>query len=126
MAEQKPQNLEEDEPISLESDSAEEEEAISLVDTEEAEAGTLRAFGAAAGKKRKEVALKRPLNITGQGATRCRMFHSKIAAASLEFMEDQINQWLDSDKIEAKHVGHVIGVLEGKTAEPNLFVVVWY
>ena len=126
MAEERLQDPEGDEPISLESDSAEEDEPITLVETEEAQAGALRAFGAAAGKKRKAVELKRPLNVTGQGATRCRMFHSKIALASLENMETQINTWVDDEEIEVKHVGHVIGIMEGKRSEPNMLVMVWY
>lgn len=69
---------------------------------------------------------KRPLNITGQGATRCRMFRSRIAAAALEHMEGQINQWLDSENIEVKQVGHLVGTVEGKTPEPNVIVMVWY
>jgi len=64
--------------------------------------------------------------VTGQGATRCRIFHSKIAAAPLENMEQAINEWLDSEKIEVKNVGHVIGTMEGKRPEPNVIVMVWY
>ena len=69
---------------------------------------------------------KRPLNADGSGATRCRLFHSKIAVASLEFMEHQINEWLDAEKIEIKHVSQIIGTMEGKRPEPNLMVIVWY
>jgi hypothetical protein len=69
---------------------------------------------------------KRPLNLTGQGATRCKFYHSKIAAPSLEFMENQINQWLDSEKVEVKQVSQVIGIMEGKTPVPNLIVMIWY
>jgi len=104
-----------------------EEEAISLVESEgeEGQAATVRAFGAR-GPKRAERELKRALNVTGQGATRCRVFHSKIAEAALEFMQNQINGWLDGEEIEVKHVGHVIGTMEGKTPVPNLLVLVWY
>jgi hypothetical protein len=69
---------------------------------------------------------KRAINLTGQGATRCKFYHSKIAAPSLEFMENQINQWLDSEKIEVKHISQVIGIMEGKTPVPNLIVMIWY
>ena len=71
-------------------------------------------------------AFKRDLNVTGHGATRCRLFRTRIAAAALDFMEHQINQWLDAENIEVKQVGHVIGVMEGKTPEPNLIVMVWF
>ena len=115
----------EDEPISLEGD----EEPISLVESEESSdfsAGGVKTFGVTGGAGTEKREYKRPLNTDGAGATRCRMFHSKIAIASLEFMENQINEWLDSDRIEIKHVGHVIGTMEGKRPEPNLLVMVWY
>ncbi|MGB2820127.1 MAG: hypothetical protein WBF17_04045 [Phycisphaerae bacterium] len=105
------------------------EEPISLVDSQESSGfatGGVKTFGIAGGADAEKHEYKRPLNTDGSGATRCRTFHSKIAIASLEFMENQINDWLDSDKIEVKHVGHVIGIMEGKRPEPNLLVMVWY
>ena len=114
----------EEEPISL----AKGEEPISLVETEgdsQFGAGGVKAFGVI-GEGLHKQEYKRALNVTGTGATRCRIFRSKIAIASLEHMEDQINEWLDSDQIEIKHVGHLVGTLEGKRPEPNLLVIVWY
>lgn len=69
---------------------------------------------------------KRPLNANGTGATRFRVFHSKISIAPLENLEHSINSWIDGDKIEVKHVGHLIGTMEGKRPEPNLLVMIWY
>jgi hypothetical protein len=69
---------------------------------------------------------KRPVNLNGQGATRCRMFHCKVAESSMDNMENQINDWLDSGQIEVKQVGHVVGMMEGKHTEPNVIVIVWY
>jgi hypothetical protein len=69
---------------------------------------------------------KRPVNINGQGATRCRLFHCKVAESPMEHMENQINDWLDSEQIEVKHVGHVVGMMEGKHTEQNVVVMVWY
>ena len=57
---------------------------------------------------------------------RCRLFHSRVAEAPLEHMEEQINAWLDSEEIEVKEVGHVVGEMVGKTREQNLIVLVWY
>ncbi len=104
-----------------------EEEPISIEGGDEG-VTAVRAIGAArsAGAAQSKSTFKRPLNVNGQGATRCRVFRSRIAAAALDFMENQVNQWLDSEKIEIKHVGHVIGVMEGKTPEPNVIVMVWY
>ena len=41
-------------------------------------------------------------------------------------MQDLINRWVDSDKIEIKQVSQVIGIMEGKTPVPNLIVTIWY
>ncbi len=121
------EDLADDEPVSLVSQSTDkEEEPISLVETDRKSPPGVHAFGSGIGKEEKRQDFKRPLNVTGQGATRCRIFHSKIADASLKYMQKQINEWIDSDQIEAKHVGHVIGVMEGKIAEPNMIVMVWY
>lgn len=113
-----------DSHLSLEPDS-DEEAPISLVEDNGSGSSAVRAMGRAAAVER-AAQFKRPLNLTGQGATRCRIFHSKIALGSLEFMENQINEWVDSDQIEIKHVGHIIGTMEGKRPEPNLLVMVWY
>jgi len=102
------------------------DEPISLVEAEEVSGSrAVRAFGAGTAGGR-EAKYKRPLNVTGQGATRCRLFHSKIAVVPLENMERSINDWLDSEKVEVKQVGHIIGTMEGKRPEPNLIVMVWY
>ena len=87
----------------------------------------IQAFGRGAmAAGRREVQFKRPLNVTGAGATRCRMFHSKVTLAALEYLVNQINEWLDGDKIEIKHISEVVGVMEGKNPEPNVIVLVWY
>ncbi len=69
---------------------------------------------------------KRPLNLTGAGATRCRMFHSKVSAAALELMHGQINTWLDQEEIEIKHVSQTMGIMKGKVDEENVIITVWY
>jgi len=66
-----------------------------------------------------------PIN-TGTGAVRCRMFHCKVAESSMEHMENQINMWLDDEEIDVKHIGHMVGLLEGKHTEPNIVVMIWY
>jgi hypothetical protein len=117
MAEDEPISLEPEEPISLDSDGNEQASASHQ---------TLRTFGTAGARASQAAQFKRPLNVTGAGATRCRIFNSKIALPSIEAMQTKINQWLDSDTIDIKHVGQVIGTMEGKIPEPNLIVLVWY
>ena len=109
----------EEEPIHLE------EEPV--VGQEGAESHEMKAFGGGRTLGLKAgTAFKRSLNVTGHGATRCKVYYSKVSPPSLEFMENQINQWLDSEQIEVKQVTQVIGIMEGKTPVPNLIVTVWY
>ena len=125
------ESMDDDEPISLELEKPEpkaekDEEPIQLVDDGEVgEHKPVRQFGSA-GLKTAAKELQRPLNITGTGATRCRVFHARVALAALEHLEESVNEWIDGEKIEVKHVGHMIGVMEGKTPRPNLIMVVWY
>ena len=118
-----------DEPITLEP------ESISVVEPEEEEPiGLAESDGTAKVKQARglteqitaNVEHKRPLNLTGQGATRCRVFHSKIAIASLEVLEHQINEWLDGEEGEVKNVSQTIGTMQGKIKEENLIVTIWY
>ncbi|MBN1943733.1 MAG: hypothetical protein JW849_10615 [Phycisphaerae bacterium] len=110
------------------------DEPIALVDLEEWEkpdeggSGVMkkRVAGAEARGLTHKVQFTREMNLTGQGATRVRLFYSKIADGPLLHMENMINEWIEEEKLEVKHVGHVIGTLEGKRAEPNLIVMVWY
>lgn len=70
---------------------------------------------------------KRPLSQDLAGATRCRTFHCKLSEAAVEFMNNQINEWLDhNDKIVVKFSNSTIGAFEGKHTEPNLIVTVFY
>jgi len=110
----------------------EDDEPIALVDMGDQEdhveaAGVKKGIaGAAARGLAHKIRFSREMNLTGQGATRVRLFYSKIADGPLLHMESMINDWIDEEGIEVKHVGHVIGTLEGKRAEPNLIITVWY
>jgi hypothetical protein len=86
----------------------------------------IHAFGAAAAAGPQQRKFTRALNLTGAGATRVRVFHSKITVAAIEHMIDQINEWLDGGELEVKYVNQVVGVVEGKKPEPNLIITVWY
>lgn len=112
----------EEEPLSLVGD-----EPLGLVDapTTAGKPGGLKTFGTAA-KVDSKVEFKRSTNADGAGATRCRVFYSKIAVAPLQHLENQINTWLEHAPYEVKQVGHVIGTMEGKTQEQALIVMVWF
>jgi hypothetical protein len=70
---------------------------------------------------------KRSPNVTGKGAIHVKSFHCKCNNESLEFMDQQINEWLDAHpQYEVKLVNTSVGDWIGKQGrEPNLVVQVW-
>jgi len=71
--------------------------------------------------------LRRPLLTGVPAATRCRVFHCKLADGAFGHMTEQINEWADSDDaIEIKFASSCIGVVEGKHSDPHLIVTVFY
>lgn len=86
---------------------------------------TKSSFGSGMGGTGK-MEFSRAMNHDGTGATRCRLFHSKIADAPLTVMETHINEWLDSEEIEVKSTDTCIGTMQGKSSEPNIIVMIWY
>jgi len=70
---------------------------------------------------------ERQLDARAISATRCRTFHSKLSEAALSFMNTQINEWIDkSPGITVKFATSTIGTFEGKHAEPNLILTLFY
>lgn len=71
--------------------------------------------------------LKRPLNPNATGASRCRTFHCRISEGAVEFMNNQINEWLDErEDVTLKFAVSTIGLFEGKHTEPNIIMTVFY
>ena len=71
--------------------------------------------------------LKRPLQQSGQGATRVRTFHARLSNSAMTFLDNQINEWVDQDEnIEIKFTNITVGMVEGKKTEPHLIITVWY
>lgn len=69
---------------------------------------------------------KRRPNVTGTGAIHVKSFHCKLTGDSLEFLDNQINEWLDANpEYEVKMVTTSVGEWTGKTKEPCLVVNVW-
>jgi len=78
------------------------------------------------GAKRHEDSWKRSPNINGTGAIHVKSFHCKLVGESLEFLDQQINEWLDAHpQYEVKFVNSTVGEWTGKLREPNLVVQVW-
>ena len=60
-------------------------------------------------------------------ATRCRTFHSKLTDGAINFLNHQINEWLDGNEdITVKFSNSTIGPFEGKHVEMNLIVTLFY
>lgn len=116
------------------------DDSISLVDEDDEGAGgrrtQIRSFGGGPGGMSDSIAgemasherdFQRPLLKGQPSATRCRTFHSKLNDASMVYMNDQINAWVDAhEDIEIKFATSTIGVVEGKHADPHLIVTVFY
>lgn len=77
--------------------------------------------------RKHEDSWKRSPNVTGQGAIHMKTFHGKLNNESLDFLDQQINEWLDAHpQYEVKLVNSTVGDWTGKTGkEPNLIVQVW-
>ena len=75
----------------------------------------------------REHAFTRPMNSPELGATRCRTFHAKLNEPALEFMNNQVNSWIDGDTtVSIKFATSTIGVFEAKHPEPHLILTVFY
>lgn len=84
----------------------------------------IRAFGEKQG--RHEDAWSRSPNVTGNGAIHCKSFNAKLRTDALEYMDQQINEWLDAHpQYEVKFVTSSVGEMKGKTTEPTLILTVW-
>jgi hypothetical protein len=69
----------------------------------------------------------RPLDPNGPSASRCRTFHCRLSDGAIDFMNHQINEWLDQNaEISIKFVTTTIGLFEGKHTEQNLIMTVFY
>lgn len=75
---------------------------------------------------RHEDTWSRTPNVTGTGAIHVKSFHCKLADESLHYVDQQINEWLDTHpQYEVKFVTTAVGEWIGKTREANLIVQVW-
>lgn len=112
------------------------EEPIALVEDDVAAAPVMshteeftkkiKALGEA-GLHKKHHDWKRKPYVSGQGVVRMKSFHGKYSDQGLQYLDDAINEWLDSNAdIEVKFVTSTVGVFEGKIREPALVLNIWY
>jgi len=86
----------------------------------------IQAFSQGLGGKKHSENWKRKTNLTGAGATHVRSFHCKLNTESLEYMDQQINDWLDNHPdYEVKLVTTTVGEWTGKIKEPAMVLTVW-
>ena len=79
------------------------------------------------GKAGKGEEFERSLDPSGAGASRCRTFHCRISDGAVEFMNTQVNEWLDKNPdVTIKFASSVIGMFEGKHTEPNIIITVFF
>jgi len=89
-------------------------------------ASKIRTFEQKLSAARHEDNWSRTPNSTGTGAIHVKSFHCKLTGDSLDFLDQQINEWLDAHpQYEVKLVTTSIGTWTGKLKEPNLIVNVW-
>ena len=83
----------------------------------------ITAFGS---EKKQATEWSRDPNTTGSDAKHVRTFHSKLTNDALEYLDKQINEWLDEHpNYEVKLISTTIGTFTGKTKEPHLICQVW-
>lgn len=69
----------------------------------------------------------RPLDPTSAFATRCKTFHTKLADASIAYLDQQINEWIDGhEDVRVKFATTTVGVVEGKHNDPHLIVTLFF
>jgi hypothetical protein len=103
---------------------------VSLIDEAElAQSGrkVITAFGGGTQRKLDETQLQRAIQKTGTGATRVKIFHTKMNDGAVEFLALSINEWVDHNPdVDIKLVQSTVGTWEGKHPEPHLILTIWY
>ena len=70
---------------------------------------------------------RRPLNATGQGATRVHTFHTRLTEGAVAHLDHQINAWIDTNPdVEIKFATTTVGNWEGKHGGPSIIMTVFY
>jgi len=64
---------------------------------------------------------------TSDRITGVRTFFTKLHAGAIEFLDEQINDWLKNNPgIIIKRTNTVTGVVQGKKDEPSIIITIWY
>jgi hypothetical protein len=71
----------------------------------------------------------RPAAPAGNGdrITGCKTFFTKLHPGAIDFLDEQINQWLkDNPGVVIKLTNTTTGEVQGKKTEANILMTVWY
>jgi hypothetical protein len=84
-------------------------------------------FGDSVSHPKGEEAWQRATTVTGTGATHVKCFHGKLQGESVEYLDEQINNWLEAHPdYEVKLVTTTVGEFAGKLGkELHLILHVW-
>ncbi len=59
--------------------------------------------------------------------TAVRTFFTKLHAGAIDFLNEQITNWLKNNPgVSIKRTNMITGEIQGKKTEPNLIITVWY
>lgn len=59
--------------------------------------------------------------------TGCKTFFTKLHPGAIDFLDEQINQWLkDNPAVVIKMTNTSVGEVQGKKTEANILMTVWY
>ncbi len=75
------------------------------------------------------VAPARPVASVGaaERVTGCKTFFTKLHPGAIDFLDEQINQWLkDNPAVVIKMTNTTTGEVQGKKTEANILLTVWY
>jgi hypothetical protein len=63
----------------------------------------------------------------GGRITGCKTFFTKLHPGAIDFLDEQINQWLkDNPSVVIKLTNTTVGDIQAKKTEPNILITVWY
>jgi hypothetical protein len=59
--------------------------------------------------------------------TSCKTFFTKLHPGAIEFLDEQISNWLKANpSIVIKHTNVTTGEVQAKKTEENILITVWY
>lgn len=75
----------------------------------------------------RETKFRRPLDAGSPYATRCKTFHAKMSDASINHLDELVNEWVDAhDGVVIKFATTTVGTVEGKHNDLHLIITLFY